>query len=330
MTRLKSREVDRQAAEWAAKLDSGPLGPDEQAALDGWLEADTRHFGAFAKARAVLAFTERAKAFGPEFDPASFQPVMQENSSTSTWLTRRQFALAGGIAASAGAMFVVLPSVWRALRTRSYETRLGETRIVPLDDGSVVTLNTDSKIEVGYTQDRRGITLVKGEALFDVAKNKLRPFIVDAGGATVRAVGTSFSVTLLPNRPIQVLVREGEVEFKRPEISGGAPVRLTANSKAVAHRDEPVEAIPMARLEVTRELSWRVGRLTFEGETLEAAAATFARYSSIHIEIDDPMLAKETVTGVFVSNDPIGFSKAVALSLGLRAEVKDDAVKLSR
>jgi transmembrane sensor len=86
----------------------------------------------------------------------------------------------------------------------------------------------------------------------------------------------------------------------------------------------------MAQSEVTRELSWRVGRLTFEGETLEAAAATFARYSSIHIEIDDPTLAKETVTGVFVSNDPIGFSKAVALSLGLRAAVKDDAVKLSR
>jgi transmembrane sensor len=330
MSRLKSREVDRQAAEWAAKLDSGPLRPDEQAALDAWLGADTRHLGAFAKARAVLAFTDRAKAFGPEFDPASFEPVMQADSSSISWLSRRRFALAGGIAATAGAMFVVIPPVWRALRARSYETRIGETRIVPLDDGSVVTLNTDSKIEVGYTDERRGITLVKGEALFDVAKNKLRPFIVDAGGATVRAVGTSFSVTLLPNRPLHVLVREGEVELKRPEIGEGAPVRLTANHMAVAHRDEPVETIPMARLEVTRELSWRVGRLTFEGESLEAAAATFARYSSIHIQIDDPALAKESVTGVFVSNDPIGFSKAVALSLGLRAEVKDDAVKLSR
>ena len=329
MTRLKSREVDRQAAEWAAKLDSGPLGPDEQAALDGWLEADIRHFGAFAKARAVLAFTDRAKAFGPEFDPASFEPFMAGK------IVHQHLVVAASICAGRRdrcecRSHVCCNSAGLARAgTRSYETRIGETRIVPLDDGSVVTLNTDSKIEVGYTEERRGITLVKGEALFDVAKNKLRPFIVDAGGATVRAIGTSFSVTLLPNRPMQVLVREGEVELKRPEIPG-APLRLTANSKAVARQDEPVETIPMEQFEVTRELSWRVGRLSFEGETLEAAAATFARYSSIRIEIDDPMLAKETVTGVFVSNDPIGFSKAVALSLGLRAEVNDDAVKLSR
>src|SRR3954470_6159342 len=248
MTRLKSREVDRQAAEWAAKLDSGALCPDEQALLDAWLEADTRHLGAFAKARAVLAYTDRAKAFGPEFDPAPFErfvgegrlpgeggnredgsetreaydPDAPNRTFTAKWVSRRRFALAGGIAASVGAMFVAFPPAWRALTIRNYETRIGETRIVPLDDGSVVTLNTDSKIEVEYTEERRGITLVKGEALFDVAKNKARPFIVDAGGATVRAVGTSFSVTFLPNRPIQVLVREGEVEFKRPEVSGGA------------------------------------------------------------------------------------------------------------
>src|SRR5258708_21690876 len=105
MTRLKSREVDRQAAEWAAKVDSGPLRADEQAELDAWLEADIRHFGAFAKARAVFAFTERAKAFGPEFDPASFEPFMQPRASAANWLSRRQFALAGGIAASAGTIF---------------------------------------------------------------------------------------------------------------------------------------------------------------------------------------------------------------------------------
>src|SRR3954470_8596310 len=106
MTRLKSREVDHQAAEWAAKLDSGQLCPDEQAALDGWLEADARHLGAFAKARAVLAFTDRAKAFGSEFDPALFKPVMEANSSPGSWISRRRFALAGGIAASAAALFV--------------------------------------------------------------------------------------------------------------------------------------------------------------------------------------------------------------------------------
>lgn len=330
MARLKSWEIDRQAAEWVAKVDSGPMDPDQQAALDTWLKTDIRHFGAFAKARAVFAFTDRAKAFGPEFDPASFEPFMQPKASALHWLSRRQFAFAGGIAASAGTVFLTVPPLWRAFGVKNYETRIGETQIIPLADGSIVTLNTDSRIEVKYTEKTRDIVLIRGEALFDVAKNKLRPFIVEAGGTTVRAVGTSFSVSLLPNHPIQVLVREGEVEIKRPDILVAPPVRLKANSKAIAPPDAPIESTPVPHVEVARELSWRVGRLSFEGDTLEAAAATFARYSSIQIRIDDPVLAKETVTGVFVSNDPIGFSKAVALSFGLRAEVGNGEVKLSR
>src|SRR3954471_7529558 len=136
MTRLKSREVDRQAAEWAAKVDSGLLRPDEQATLNGWLDADTRHFGAFAKARAVLALTDRAKAFGPSFDPASFEPVQEEPSAlTAGWLSRRRLVLTGGIAAGTAAAIFSLPQIWLALNTKTYETRIGETRIVPLDDG---------------------------------------------------------------------------------------------------------------------------------------------------------------------------------------------------
>lgn len=77
-------------------------------------------------------------------------------------------------------------------------------------------------------------------------------------------------------------------------------------------------------------LSWRVGRLSFEDEPLCDAAKSFARYSDVRIEIDDPAVANQTVTGLFVSNDPMGFSKAVALSLGLHVEIRGDEVKLSR
>jgi transmembrane sensor len=320
--RLSSPEVDDRAAVWAAKVDGGALAPAEKAALDAWLEADLRHFGAYAKAMAVLAHADKARALGGTFE------LSDVNAGNTQELSRRKFAFAGAIAATlvAGIGF----EAWRLLQERSYETRLGETLVVPLDDGSVMTLNTDSKAVVRYTQERRDIQLVRGEALFDVAKNKKRPFIVEAAGTQVRAVGTSFTVSLLANRPVEVLVREGVVEINRPAVPVAPPVRLAANNSAVAPPDAPIRTAVLEKAQLARALSWREGRLAFEGETLEDAAAEFARYSDVHIEIADPEVAHMTVTGLFVSNDPVGFAKALALSLDLHATVHDNFVRLSR
>jgi transmembrane sensor len=92
----------------------------------------------------------------------------------------------------------------------------------------------------------------------------------------------------------------------------------------------PILMAAVSPREIDRALSWRVGRLAFEDETLGSAAAKFARYSEVKIEISDPEVAKQTVTGLFVSNDPIGFCNAVAASLGLQSQVSDNVVRLSR
>lgn len=236
----------------------------------------------------------------------------------------------GGIAAGVATVTLAGGAMWRLFAAQGYSTRIGETRVVPLEDGSIVTLNTNSAITVAFTDKLRRIHLVRGEALFDVAKNKQRPFVVDADGTSVRAVGTSFTVALLPNQPVQVLVREGIVEVKRADQPAATPVRLLADVKAIAPKDAPIVTQRVATAEVTRALSWRIGRLAFEGETLAQAAAAFARYSDTKIVIDDPSVAKETITGLYVSNDPVGFSKAVALSLDLHADVSDDAVHITR
>jgi transmembrane sensor len=326
--KLNSREIDDRAAEWAARLDAGELPANEQAELNAWLDEDARHLGAFAKARAVLAHTERARALGPDFDPSNFVTHTARKKGAAT--TRRQLMLIGGIAASAVAFVGGGVLVWLNSDQRTYSTRIGETRVVPLEDGSVVTLNTDTEIAVNYTATRRDIRLLRGEALFDVAKNKKRPFIVDADGTTVRAVGTSFTVQLLPNAPVRVLVREGIVEVKRPAVPQAPPIQISADTRAVAPPDAPILAQRVAKAEVNRALAWRVGRLAFEGETLRQAAEEFSRYSETKIVIDDPTIANETITGLFVSNDPVGFSKAVAVSLGLRADVGDGQVRLAR
>ncbi len=162
-----------------------------------------------------------------------------------------------------------------------------------------------------------------------MAKNKARPFIVEADGTSVRAVGTSFTVTLLPEQPVQVMVREGVVEVKRPDRVAVPAVRLVANTRAIAPKDAPIVAHKIASAEVMRALSWRVGRLAFEGETLAQAASIFARYSETKIVIDDPAIAAKTITGLYVSNDPVGFSQAVATSLDLHSELHGDEVHIT-
>ncbi len=306
-----AEDIYDQAALWAARADAGSLTPAEELALDAWLDADVRHFGAFAQATALLQPL-------PGAAKASVRPI----------LSRRRLVIGGSIAATAA--LAAGPLVFSVFRGRRYATEIGEMRVISLSDGSVVSLNTNSEILVDYTPSRRAIELISGEALFDVAKSRARPFIVRASNTQVRAVGTSFSVCMLPSEPVQVLVREGVVEVTRPDVPVAPAVRLVANTKAVAPKAAPIVTKPVTVEEVARALAWREGRIAFHGETLAEAAAEFARYSDTRIRIDDPAIAREKVTGLFVSADPVGFAKAVALSFDLRAEIGDREVRITR
>lgn len=314
--RLTSQQVYDAASEWAAKADASPLNQDEQMALDAWLASDVRHFGAFAQAsahltRIVESHELRADARSPR-------------------LTRRHLVLGGTIAAGVASLMVASPFVARYFHAGRYATKVGEMQVLPLGDGSVISLNTDSEVVVRYSEKRRDIDLVRGEALFDVAKNKARPFVVHAGDTAVRAVGTSFAVRLLPTQPVLVLVREGVVEVSRSNDPMAPVLRIVKDTRAVAPPDAPLEAKPVQVAEVERALAWKHGQIAFHGETLAAAAGEFARYSDIHIRIDDPTIGREKITGLFQAGDPIGFSRAVAVSFDLHVQVIDDEIRISR
>lgn len=313
--RLSSKQVYDEAACWAAKMDAGPLSPADLATLEAWLSADTRHYGALAQAQALLIPAQERAPLRPA------EPVKP---------ARRVFIVGGGIAAGlavAAGSATYIAQVWNEGR---YRTQIGEMRVIPLNDGSVIFLNTNSEVVVRYSKSRRDIELVRGEALFDVAKNKKRPFIVKTGTTQVRAVGTSFSVKVLPDQPVQVLVREGVVEVKRQDVPVAPAVLVASNNRALAPLDAPIVAEPVETAEVGRALAWRVGRLAFHGEPLNVAALEFARYSPVRIQIDDPEVASKKVIGLFVSTDPVGFANAVAVSFDLRAEISGKQIRLSR
>ncbi|WKL57622.1 FecR domain-containing protein [Asticcacaulis sp. ZE23SCel15] len=310
-----AKDIDRTAADWVARLDRGALSPQEDRALETWLAGDPRRVGAFARAQAISMSSERAQALGTDYEAAKFAPPPA--------VSRRQVMWGGGLAAGLAAAGI---GAFALNQGQIFETRRGEMKVIPLSDGSVISLNTASKVKVSFSSAQRLVHLIDGEALFDVAKDSARPFIVKAADATVRAIGTSFTVQKLAATPLLVMVREGVVELSDRQ---SGTLRLTANTMARAEALTLTTA-PLPADKVERALAWREGRIAFEGQTLSEAISTFARYSDTRIVIDDPALAREEITGLFQSTDPVGFAQTVALSFDLTAEVGQNQVRLSR
>jgi transmembrane sensor len=320
------RDIDRAAAEWAARQDRGPLSPDDAASLEAWLRGDPRRRGALLRARAVSLMSESAQALGPDFDPQTFAEPRRARLSRRGVLT-----WSGAAVATAGlAALGVATSAAGAV----ISTERGEIRLVPLKDGSTVLLNTESRIRVRYDEGRRQVTLLAGEAYFSVARDERRPFVVEVDGRRLRTTQASFRVRKLDNDPVDLLVSQGLVNVSAAPLFGaGEALTVGANARLAladpAHRSAE-QPRPIAPETVTRELAWRDGKLAFEGETLGQAALAFARYSDTRIEIRDPDLAREPVTGLFAASDPVGFSRAVAQVFDARLSRDGDKVVLSR
>jgi transmembrane sensor len=208
-----------------------------------------------------------------------------------------------------------------------YGTSLGEIRRVPLSDGSVVAINTQSVVEVAMHPNVREVTLARGEAWFQVAHDKKRPFIVSAGRIRVRAVGTAFSVRRHDDGA-EVQVTEGVVETWTVGEENRR-VQVAAGSRAYVAEYEPPKPIP-ASGDIERSLAWREGQIVLEGQTLDEAVAQFNRYNAKKLLISDPGLAAEKLVGQFRATDPKTFAEAIATTLGATVDEQGDTIRLSR
>jgi transmembrane sensor len=316
-----NRRIVASAAKWAARVDRGTLSEQEQRDLDAWLEQDRRHLGAYARARAVTAHFDRARALGTSFDHRQFRepPLRRLRGGGRSWLAG---ALAAGVALIAVTWFLRAPS-------GEFATRQGEVRLVPLADGSAITLNTETRLHVDYSKVERTVDLREGEALFNVAHDRARPFVVHAGDTQIRAVGTSFTVRRLAGEKVKVLVREGVVEVTEDVPVKSTTIRVAALSQAVLQPQTVTAIAPVPAAQIDRELAWQQGMISLDGRTLREAAVEFARYNKIQIIIEDPSIADRTVTGLFSANNPVGFARAVATSMSLKVDVDSNGVRLS-
>jgi transmembrane sensor len=347
--------ISELAARWAVRADAGALGPDEQRELETWLAADSRHRGAYVRARAQWVDLDRLAALqGPAGDavgplPATDAAVKQSAAAPTAagadagakpnaagGFSRRQL-LAAGIA-TVGVFGGGLS--WLILRDggERYTSGIGEVRRIALEDGSTLLLNTSSEVTVKLTKKQRHIRLVHGEALFEVAHDRSRPFIVQANDTAVRAVGTAFAVRLEATQ-VAVTVTEGVVEVADLKaISGLGPATLSASrpgvKRVVAHervviaRERAPDVEPIAPAEAERRLAWREGLVSFDGESLQTAVAEINRHNRRQIVVDDPALGAMPIVGVFRATDLEGFSAAAAAALKARAIRDGDLIRL--
>lgn len=310
--RETSQSIDDAAATWVARRDRGPLTPHEQAEFEAWLAGDERRPGALLRLQAI---DMASRASGEPIQPALQPPRMM----------RRRALLWGG-ASAAAAGIAGLTMTLQAPRAQA--TQRGEIRLVPLQDGSTMTLNTDSAARVRYRDDLRLVELIRGEAFFSVAHDALRPFAVQIAGRRLTTSSGAFRVSRLPDAPVEVTVQQGQVSVS--DGGGPRPVVLAANSRIALGGGAPLAGQPISAREVERDLAWREGKIAFKGETLEDAARAFERYGDPRVTIVDPELAREPITGLFAANDPAGFSRTITIALDATMTRRGDEIVLSR
>jgi transmembrane sensor len=343
--------ISELAARWAVRASAGKLRPHEQRELDSWLAADSRHLGAYVRARAQWVDLDRLAALhGPArgrrrspvdsravevgCDPvggrAGLAPQLKITPSKLSMRRLLAAAIAGVGVLGGGLSWTIL----RNDRER-YSSGIGEVRRIALADGSTLLLNTNSEVTVRLTKQRRDVRLFRGEALFEVAHDNSRPFIVQANDTGVRAVGTAFAVRL-ENAQVDVTVTEGVVEVADLGTMSGfdqatsrvGVKRVAAHERAIIAPARPPDVESVAPAEADRRLAWREGMVSFDGELLQTAVSEINRHNRRQIVIDDPSLASMTVVGVFRATDLDGFAAAAAAALDARATADGDIIRL--
>jgi len=236
----------------------------------------------------------------------------------------------GMIAGVGGAIAATIVGVvgWPRLRGERVLTAQGEVRRLPLADGSVATIDTDSDLRVALAGNSRRIALARGQAWFQVAKDRRRPFIVDAGIAQARAVGTAFSVRRTSDG-VQIAVTEGIVATWPTDASGSMTI-LHAGQFAEFTRNGSKVVTGTAPGAIERALAWRSGEISLEGETLASAVAQFNRYNHQQLVLGDEVLGRERLVGLFQIDRPDDFAATLEATLDVSVAVTPSTIRIGR
>jgi transmembrane sensor len=307
-----------EASAWFIEFRAGDVDGDARARFVEWLRRSPEHIHAYLEISGVWAELPNSDPHG-KIDIAALIARAREEADVIALSSGRPppaAAPSGGtphvmrrhprLAAFAAAAVVVL-TVATVLLLRggnfsgTYSTGIGEQRTVQLADGSSVELNARSAIQVHLSEHQRDLTLIEGQALFRVAKDKQRPFVVRAGDAQVRAVGTEFDIYKKQSATV-VTVVEGRVEtYDDADSPGTAAIVLSAGEQLTVL---PHIVTKPTRTDTAVATAWVQKRLIFEETPLSDVAEEFNRYNRRPLTIDDGDLERLKISGVYSSTDP--------------------------
>ena len=315
--------IETAAAEWLVERDAG-FAPGRASAFAAWRAADPRHEAAAEATAYALELIAELPAIR---DPlaarlASASEWHGRPARVSSWPGRLAPAWSAGLAAAlavAAAVAWFAPS--RTAPTQHYTTPATRQQQVALVDGSIVNLNVNTDVQVALTPADRRVTLTAGEAHFAVAHDTARPFIVTAGGVSVRAVGTAFSVRL-GDHGVEVLVIEGKVEVTRddadstpaPALPAAHPL-LVAGERTLILRDTAPDAAPIERVSTDALLAavrWHSQVMTFTDLPLRDAVTLFNRRNVPQLVLADAALGERKIGGTFAADQLEAFVRLLA------------------
>ncbi|MDB6095328.1 MAG: anti-FecI sigma factor, FecR [Verrucomicrobia bacterium] len=332
-----NEEIEDQAARWVARRDAG-LTAAQKREFERW-HAEPAHAAAFA---------EHATLFGALAEPrrqGAAEDFKRELARLSKRRTRRR------IGQGSAAAFLVIAGffAWSSSRTLTPPELSRAVVVAPmkqtLPDGSVIEAPAEARFAFDYTEKSRRVHLFKGQALFTVAKNKERPFIVDAGGVEFRAVGTAFSVQL-GSAQAALLVTEGRVAVDQPGTIAAKPLQessplATVHTIAFVGAGEEMRVdlmpsapvapvLPIASAQMTEQLAWRNPQVEFSGAPLSEVVTLVNRYSDEKFVLADPALAAVALSGRFRADDPTAIAEALQTAFGIDVRREGKTLYLSR
>ncbi|MFC4313715.1 FecR family protein [Steroidobacter flavus] len=307
-------QILAEAERWYVRLKAADCRPEERLEFERW-QAIPEHAAAFAKTEAMWqSFDSLADREDMEL---LTQQVFTDTAHRPPPMARRVFIAASVVAAVGGGVF--LYTVERKEPTVVYATGAGERKSFDLTDGSVLSLNVATEVEIRFSDRARHVTLRRGEALFKVAHDKTRPFTVATADGQVIALGTRFQVRN-DDAKITVTLLEGSVAVSRPQLQQrtvlvpGEQLHFASGETAIARRNVDTDVVS----------SWSTGRLRFRATPLADVLAEVNRYSNRKIRIDDASLRSTPINGAFAVGDSDSVADALVVLLHLHVSHRDD------
>ncbi|MGJ7564754.1 FecR family protein [Variovorax sp. GB1R11] len=349
-----AERIESAAADWLARRDSGSWGDTDQQQLDAWIAESVAHRIAWLRLSSAWQRADRLSALrappapapaptsapapAPAPSPATVPiplPVRAPASGPSPrqagarWLPRFSTQrIAAGLLLTACACSWLGWRYTQDWQSEHYATAVGARQQVALADGSVLTLNTATQLRTLVNDSGRKVWLEDGEAYFDIAHDKKRPFVVIAGERRITVLGTRFVVRRQGDQ-VNVVVEEGRVQIASAQAASGvAPTVLVRNQAAVASAGN-VLVMPKAPKQIDDELSWRQGKLVFDQTTLGDAATQFNRYNTRKLVITDAAVAQIRIGGSFDASNMGGFVALLKQGFGLVVQDSGNETRIS-